>query len=192
MKITKKQLRSVIKEAVEGSTATLNWLKIKSIKSPQELLSHMNDKFADDFDEALDSSVFGDVDDIEWLDFEAEQLDGSAYDVYNEFTTEDIWSPGSILRASKGSYIHFRYAIPIALHLIYGFADRDCTGFAYDLDISSSDDLVADFAKIEKTLLSIVDRYEFPPSLKDVITSQLATAEEAAQMDAQYGHKRLR
>lgn len=196
MRFTESQLRRLIRkriqESFEGGQGIANWLKVRETKNIKELLGMMNQQFKEDFDTCLKwDGVFGDCDDLEWFEGESDALDMNPYEFmvhYNEYA-ENYWDEEFILERGTG-YMPANFALPIALHLIYKFHEENCMSFQYSF--YGEDDPDACYEQVQEILLNIVDKYDFPSSFRDVISSQMSDVIDNTALDRQVGHIPLR
>lgn len=194
MRLTESQLRNLVRkkiqESFEGAAGIGNWLKVRETKNIRDLLEMMNYQFQQDFEEALEYNLFGDCDDLDWFEGEAEASDMNPYQFMLEYNQNaDLWDEEAIYSQGKNR-IHWTLSMPIALHLIYQFHIDDCKSFQYGF--YGKDDPDACYKKVEEILLKIVDMYDLPSSFRDVISSQMSEVIDNTALDRQVGHRPLR
>ena len=180
MRITKRQLRRLIRENISSMLGSTQWTTWETF---EDVYNGLNDKFRYDMDECLREDMIGE----EWID-SVELLD----EIYEGDDLEDkLWELASFHRwhwevesFRKYKQLHTPDRIMTTLWFI---AKKEplISNFAYSINDSEE---IYDIAEQCKT---VVDMYGLPPSFKDMLDSEAREASGDHRIDKEVGVVRM-
>lgn len=180
MRITRSQLRRLIRENISSMSGSAQW---KTWETFREVYEGLNDKFRQDMDQCLYEDMIGEdwmqsVDDLDDM-YEGENLEDRFYELASERNW--YWEVESF---RKYNQLHTPDRIMTALWFIVN-KEPLISNFAYSIRDEDEIYEIAEQCKV------VVDTYGLAPSFKDMIDSEAREASGDHQIDKEVGVVRM-